>query len=88
MNFADAIEDFLTDRCIRSSGRKIEAQLLYIACKEYFGLRENSFIGTRTFYEVLRQLKYDLRKSTGNKLFVFDMALKSGDSNASKTNLC
>ncbi|WP_145689594.1 hypothetical protein [Bacillus licheniformis] len=87
MNRADTIEDFIKNQCIRSCGGKVEAKLLYVACREYFGLRENSFIGTRTFYEILRQLKYDLRKSTGNKLFVYGIALKSGDSNASKTNL-
>ncbi|MDA7025035.1 hypothetical protein PJ311_00235 [Bacillus sp. CLL-7-23] len=87
MNRTDTIEDFIKNQCIRSCGVKVEANLLYVACREYFGLRENSFIGTRTFYEILRQSKYELRKSTGNKLFVFGIALKSGDFNASKTNL-
>jgi hypothetical protein len=70
------IEWFIERNCIVSDNEKIEAKTFHKACYESFGLTKQSFIGTRTFYDLVSQLGFAVKHGAKNKLYVFGITLK------------
>lgn len=77
MNELNNIKNFIGSQCKFDTENKVEGQKLYDSCKLWYAaFGKPLVIGTRTFYDILKQLGYEVRKSTNNKLFVFGITLK------------
>ncbi|MBP1944637.1 primase-like DNA-binding domain-containing protein [Cytobacillus luteolus] len=70
-------EKFLNDKCELRNDLKVEAKHLY---KVFIDWMESESItnacGSRTFYSNLRDLGYEVRKGTKNKVYVYGVAFK------------
>lgn len=65
---------WIDDYCVLNPNAKVEARDFYKSWLNHSGLN-----GNRKFYEKIKNLGFEVRKSSKNKLYVFGLTLKSGD---------
>jgi hypothetical protein len=68
------VSDFIKEKCLMDEKVRVEGKILYDEWLGFSGVH-----GNRGFYTSLKNLGFVVKKSTNNKLFVFGIALKSGD---------